>query len=215
MDEVETDMAQWGEAEDIDYIVVSDGEEILGIGDQGVGAILISTAKLVLTTVCAGIHPARVMPVVLDCGTDNSELINDDLYLGLRRSRVRGQRYDDLVDKFVQTARKLYPRAYIHFEDFGFANARRILDKYRPHVACFNDDVQGTGCVTLAAMMAGLHVAKLELTDVRMIIFGAGTAGIGIADQVRDAIVADSGKSEEDAAKQIWCASWYEDYHVE
>ena len=206
VDEVEANMAQGGKAEDIDYIVVSDGEEILGIGDQGVGAILISTAKLVLTTVCAGIHPARVLPVVLDCGTDNSELLNDDLYLGLRRSRVRGQKYDDFVDKFVQVGRKLYPKAYIHFEDFGLANARRILDKYRPHIPCFNDDVQGTGCVTLAAMMAGLHVTKLELTDMRMIVFGAGTAGTGIADQVRDAIAAESGNSKEDAAKQIWYA---------
>ncbi|KAI9648183.1 NAD-dependent malic enzyme, mitochondrial [Ciborinia camelliae] len=205
MDRVHDDLAQWGGPEDIDYIVVTDGEEILGIGDQGVGGVLISVAKLVLTTLCAGIHPNRTLPVVLDCGTDNEKLLNDDLYLGLKKPRARGKEYDDFVDTFVQNARKLYPKAYIHFEDFGLPNARRILDRYRPEMACFNDDVQGTGCVTLAAMMAGLHVSKIKLEDTRIVIFGSGTAGTGIADQVRDAIAADSGKSKEEAAKQIYC----------
>ncbi|MCJ1376194.1 NAD-dependent malic enzyme, mitochondrial [Loxospora ochrophaea] len=204
-DRIHDNMAQFGDPEDIDYIVVTDGEEILGIGDQGVGGILISVAKLVLTTLCAGIHPSRTLPVVLDCGTHNKQLLDDELYLGLRRPRVRGKEYDQFVDTFVQSARKLYPRAYIHFEDFGLTNARRLLDLYRPHMSCFNDDVQGTGCVTLAAIMSGLHVSKLQLTDMRMVIFGSGTAGTGIADQVRDAISADSGKSKEDAAGQIWC----------
>lgn len=204
IDEVEKVLARYGKPEDIDYIVVSDGEEILGIGDQGVGAVLISIAKLVLTTVCAGVHPSRQLPVVLDCGTDNHELLNDELYLGLKRPRVRGEKYDKFVDTFVESCRQLYPKAYIHFEDFGLANARRILDKYRPDIACFNDDVQGTGCVTLAAIMAGLHVSKVKLEDMRVVIFGSGTAGTGIADQVRDAIVADSHKSKEEAAKQIW-----------
>ena len=203
-DQVEMRMAKFGTAEDIDYIVVSDGEEILGIGDQGIGGILISIAKLVLTTLCAGIHPNRALPVVLDTGTNNEKLLNDPLYLGLKKSRVRGERYDAFVDKFVQAARKLYPKAYIHFEDFALPNARRLLDKYRPDYAVFNDDVQGTGCVTLAAIMAGLHVCKLKLTDMRMVVFGSGTAGTGIADQVRDAIAADNEKSKEDAAKQIW-----------
>ena len=203
-DEIEENLAQWGSPEDVDYIVVSDGEEILGIGDQGIGAILISVAKLVLTTVCAGIHPDRTLPVVLDCGTNNQKLLDDELYLGLKESRARGEKYDAFVDKFVQTARKLYPNAYIHFEDFGLTNARRILDKYRPDIACFNDDVQGTGAVTLAAIMAGLHVSKLKLEDIRLLIFGSGSAGTGIADQVRDAIASESEKSKEDAAKQIW-----------
>ncbi|KAI4121259.1 MAG: hypothetical protein LQ347_006913, partial [Umbilicaria vellea] len=202
---VEENLAQWGDPEDIDYIVVTDGEEILGIGDQGVGGILISIAKLVITTLCAGIHPSRTLPVVLDCGTDNEELLNDELYLGLRKPRIRGKEYDDFVDTFVQSARKLYPRAYIHFEDFGLSNAKRLLDKYSPDMACFNDDVQGTGCVTLAAIMSGLHVSKLKLEDIRIVIFGSGTAGTGIADQIRDAIATDSGKSKEDAIKQIWC----------
>ncbi|KAB8304121.1 hypothetical protein EYC80_003541 [Monilinia laxa] len=204
-DRVNDDLAQWGEPDDIDYIVVTDGEEILGIGDQGVGGVLISVAKLVLTTLCAGIHPNRTLPVVLDCGTDNEKLLNDDLYLGLKKPRVRGKEYDDFVDKFVQSARKLYPKAYIHFEDFGLQNARRILDRYRPEIACFNDDVQGTGCVTLAAMIAALHVSKVKLEDTRIVIFGSGTAGTGIADQFRDAIATDSGKSKEEAAKQIYC----------
>ena len=203
-DDVEPSLAKWKRAQDVDYIVVSDGEEILGIGDQGVGAILISVAKLVLTTVCAGVHPGRVLPVVLDCGTDNNELLNDDLYLGIKRPRVRGDRYDEFVDRFVTAAQKFYPKAYVHFEDFGLGNARRILDRYRPKIACFNDDVQGTGCVTLAAIMAGLHVSKLKLTDLRMVVFGSGTAGTGIADQVRDAIAADSGEPKEEAAKRIW-----------
>ncbi|KAI1313982.1 malic enzyme [Xylaria venustula] len=204
IDRVSPDLAQWGRPDDIDYIVVSDGEEILGIGDQGVGGILISVAKLVLTTLCAGVHPNRTLPVVLDCGTDNEKLLNDELYLGLRKNRVRGEKYDRFVDEFVQSARKLFPKAYIHFEDFGLTNARRILDHYRPEIPCFNDDVQGTGCVTLAAIMAGLHVSQQKLKDVKLVIFGAGTAGVGIADQVRDAIAAEKGISKDEAAKQIW-----------
>ena len=202
--DVDENLAKWGGPDDVDYIVVSDGEEILGIGDQGVGAILISIAKLAITTVCAGIHPGRVLPVVLDCGTNNQDLLKDELYLGLRQPRVRGQKYDELVDEFVKSARRRFPKAYIHFEDFGLANARRILDKYCTEIPCFNDDVQGTGCVTLAAIMAALHVSKLKLTDMRLVIFGSGTAGTGIADQVRDAIAADTEKSKEEAAKQIW-----------
>jgi malate dehydrogenase (oxaloacetate-decarboxylating) len=136
------DLAQWGNPEDIDYIVVTgmalllsippdserltkvDGEEILGIGDQGVGGILISVAKLILATLCAGIHPNRTLAVALDCGTDNEELLNDDLYLGLREPRIRGEEYDKFVDTFVQSAKKLYPKAYIHFEDFGLPNGK-------------------------------------------------------------------------------------------
>ncbi|AEO59529.1 hypothetical protein MYCTH_2307908 [Thermothelomyces thermophilus ATCC 42464] len=201
---VRHDLSLWGTADDIDYIVVTDGEEILGIGDQGCGGILISIAKLVLMTLCAGIHPNRVLPVVLDCGTDNEALLNDPLYLGLREKRVRGGKYDEFVATFVRSARELYPKAYIHFEDFGFQNARRLLERWRPEIPCFNDDVQGTGCVTLAAIMAAMHVSRQKLGDVRMVVFGGGTAGVGIADQVRDAIAAGSGISKEEAAKQIW-----------
>ncbi|KAJ0416708.1 hypothetical protein BJY00DRAFT_291003 [Aspergillus carlsbadensis] len=194
-----------GDGEGVDYIVVSDGEQILGIGDQGVGAILISVAKLVITTACAGIHPSRQLPVVLDCGTNNKELLNDDLYLGLRQPRATGKEYDDFVDRFVRAARKKFPNAYIHFEDFGLQNAKRILDKYRAEIPCFNDDIQGTGCVTLAALMAGLHVSKVPLRDVRVVCFGAGSAGTGIADQISDAIATESHISKSEAMKRVWC----------
>ncbi|KAJ0163581.1 NAD-dependent malic enzyme, mitochondrial [Colletotrichum tanaceti] len=204
VDRVHHDLAQWGRPEDIDYIVVTDAEEILGIGDQGVGGILISVAKLALTTLCAGIHPNRTLPVVLDCGTDNEMLLKDDLYLGLRHKRVRGHKYDEFVDEFVKASRRLYPRAYIHFEDFGLGNARRILDRYRPHIPCFNDDVQGTGCVALAAIMSALSVSKQKLSDLRLVVFGAGSAGVGVADQVRDAIAAQGNIDKKEAAKQIW-----------
>ncbi|KAJ5249915.1 hypothetical protein N7489_000325 [Penicillium chrysogenum] len=198
-------LAEFGTADDVDYIVVSDGEEILGIGDQGVGAILISVAKLVITTLCAGIHPSRQLPVVLDCGTDNEELLNDELYLGLRQRRVRGEEYDEFVDRFVHAARKRFPKAYIHFEDFGLQNARRILNRYQEQIPCFNDDIQGTGCVTLAAMLAALQVSRVELEDVRVVIFGSGTAGIGIAGQILDTIATETGKPKHEATKQIWC----------
>ncbi|EPS32949.1 hypothetical protein PDE_07910 [Penicillium oxalicum 114-2] len=201
----ESMMALSGDAEDIDYIVVSDGEEILGIGDQGVGAILISVAKLVITTLCAGIHPSRQLPVVLDCGTNNEELLKDELYLGLREPRVRGQEYDQFLDKFVQIARRRFPNAYIHFEDFGLSNAKRILDKYQSQIPCFNDDIQGTGCVTLAAMLTALQVSDVKIEDVRVVIFGSGTAGTGIADQIVETITTQANKSKEDACKQIWC----------
>jgi malate dehydrogenase (oxaloacetate-decarboxylating) len=206
--EIEADLDQVAkskQADDVDIIVVSDGEQILGIGDQGVGGVLISIAKLVLYTLCAGIHPNRTLPVVLDCGTDNEELLEDEHYLGLQKPRVRGEEYDAFVDRFVQAARKRFPKAYIHFEDFGVHNARRILDKYSGKIPCFNDDVQGTGCVTLAAVTAAASVADVKIGDLRCVMYGAGTAGTGIADQIADAIALDSGKSKEDAKKQIYC----------
>ncbi|KAM0689974.1 hypothetical protein Q7P36_008741 [Cladosporium allicinum] len=208
VEEIEADLEQ-GVADsgngEIDIIAVSDGEQILGIGDQGVGGVLISIAKLVLYTLCAGIHPNRTLPVVLDCGTDSEELLEDDEYLGLQHKRVRGEEYDAFVDKFVQAARKRFPNALIHFEDFGVHNARRILDKYSGEIACFNDDIQGTGCVTLAAVTAAARVADLNVGDLRCVMYGAGTAGTGIADQIADAIALESGRSKEEARKQIWC----------
>ncbi|KAL1956442.1 hypothetical protein VTO42DRAFT_7329 [Malbranchea cinnamomea] len=204
-DKIDESLANFGEGEHIDYVVVSDGEEILGIGDQGVGGILISAAKLVIVTLCAGIHPTRQLPVVLDCGTNNEKLLKDDLYLGLRQPRARGEEYDEFVDKFVRAVRKRYPRAYIHFEDFGRENAKRLLDKYRSHMPCFNDDIQGTGCITLAALLSALHVSKVKLEDVRVVCFGAGSAGTGIADQIGDAIATETKKSKDAALKQIWC----------
>ena len=146
------------------------------------------------------------MPVVLDVGTDNEQLLSDDLYIGLQQPRVRGEKYDAFVDRFLKACRKLYPKAYVHFEDFGVSNARRILDKYSPQFACFNDDIQGTGCVTLAAIYSALKAAnETKMQDVRVVIFGAGSAGMGIADQIRDAISVEGNKSREEASKQIWC----------
>ena len=203
-DRIEEDLAKWGTADDVDYIVVTDGEEILGIGDQGVGGILISVAKLAITTLCAGIHPDRTLPVVLDCGTNNQQLLDDDLYLGVRRPRLRGEEYDKFVNKFVQAVMNRFPKAYLHFEDFGLTNASSILDRCRSRIACFNDDIQGTGCITLAAIMSGLHVGRVQLSELRLVVFGAGSAGIGIANQIRDAIAAETGKSKEDSALQIW-----------
>ncbi|EAT83074.2 hypothetical protein SNOG_09809 [Parastagonospora nodorum SN15] len=194
-DRVDDDINQWGNAEDIDLIVVSDGEQILGIGDQGVGAILISVAKLVIYT----LHP------YLAKRRQNKDLLEDDLYLGQRRQRVRGEEYDKFIDKFVSACRKRYPKAYIHFEDFGLNNARRILDKYTPQIACFNDDVQGTGCVTLAAIMAAFKVSGTKWEDARFVMFGSGSAGTGIADQIKDAIAQNTGKSTTEAGQQIWC----------
>lgn len=205
MDEIEADLDQAASSDDIDIIAVSDGEQILGIGDQGVGAVLISIAKLVLYTACAGIHPNRTLPVVLDCGTNNQKLLKDEHYLGYQHPRVRGEQYDAFVDKFVQAARKRFPNAYIHFEDFGVENARRILDKYTSKIPCFNDDVQGTGCVTLAAVTAAARVSKVDVGDLRCVMYGAGTAGMGIADQISDAIALNGGKSKEEAKKQIYC----------
>lgn len=134
----------------------------------------------------------------------NEDLLNDELYLGLQKPRVSGERYDQFVDKFVRAARKHYPKAYIHFEDFGLDNARRILDKYTPEIACFNDDVQGTGCVTLAAIMAAFKVSGTKWDEARFVMFGSGSAGTGIADQIRDAIVQNTGRSQDEAIRQIW-----------
>ncbi|KAF3932709.1 hypothetical protein ABW19_dt0204035 [Dactylella cylindrospora] len=155
-------------------------------------------------TLCAGIHPNRTLGVVLDCGTDNKALLDDELYLGLRQERVRGERYDKFVDSFVKAVEKHYPKAFLHFEDFGLTNARRLLEIYRPELPCFNDDIQGTGAVTLAAITSAVWVCKMELKDIRMIVYGAGSAGTGIADQVRDAIMEIGGLSKEEAMKSIW-----------
>ena len=138
-------------------------------------------------------------------GTDNPGLLNDDLYLGLRQPRIQGKEYDAFIDRFIGACRKRFPKAYIHFEDFGLRNARRILEKYTGEIACFNDDVQGTGCVTLAALYAASHVAKYKMQDLRIVMFGAGSAGTGIADQIRDAIAIEGQKSKDEASRQIWC----------
>ncbi|RVX40395.1 malate dehydrogenase (oxaloacetate-decarboxylating) [Nonomuraea polychroma] len=189
---------------DVDLIVASDAEQILGIGDWGVGGGAgIAAGKLAVYTAAAGIDPARVIPVALDVGTDNEALLNDRLYVGLRHARVRGERYDAFIDAYVSAATRLFPEAMLHFEDFGPGNARRILEKYTGRVPAFNDDMQGTGAIVLAAVLAAVRISGTPLREQRIVVFGAGTAGIGIADQLRDAMVRD-GLDREPATRRIW-----------
>jgi malate dehydrogenase (oxaloacetate-decarboxylating) len=190
--------------DDVDLLVASDAEQILGIGDWGVGGIDIAVGKLAVYTAAAGIDPARVIPVSLDVGTDNQELLDDPLYLGSRHRRVRGRRYDDFIDAYVTAATKLFPRALLHWEDFGPSNGRRILEHYHDHVLTFNDDMQGTGAIVLAAALSAVRVAGTPLREQRVVIFGSGTAGVGIADQLRDAMVRD-GADPDAATRRVWC----------
>ncbi|KAJ8655459.1 hypothetical protein O0I10_008953 [Lichtheimia ornata] len=191
--------------ENVDVIVVTDSGAILGIGDQGVGGVAISVAKLVLYTAMAGINPARVLPVVLDVGTNNQKLLDDPLYLGWRHQRVEGNDYDCFVDKFTQCVRAHFPRAFLHWEDFGVHNARKLLVRYQPVMATFNDDIQGTGAITIASIMSALKISGGKMRDQRFVIFGSGTAGMGIADQVRSYLETKDGMETQHAAKQIWC----------
>src|SRR5829696_3814190 len=191
-------------ADDVDLIVATDSEGILGIGDQGVGGIEISIGKLAVYIAAAGIHPRRVIPVVLDMGTDNLALLNDEMYLGNRHARVRDERYDDLIDAYVQTATKLFPHALLHWEDFAAANARRILERYADQCCTFNDDMQGTAAVVLAAAFAALRASGSRMADQRVVIHGAGTAGVGIADMLREVMTAD-GLAPEEATRRFWC----------
>jgi malate dehydrogenase (oxaloacetate-decarboxylating) len=188
---------------DVDLIVCSDAEEILGIGDWGVGGIEIAVGKLSVYTAAAGIHPSRVIPVSLDVGTNNEALLNDPLYLGNRHARVRGERYDSFIEKYLQTAARLFPDALLHFEDFGADNARRILIAYRDKYRIFNDDMQGTGAIVNAGLLSALKVTGKRWGDQRVVIFGGGTAGIGIADQIHERMVSD-GLDAGQATRQIW-----------
>ena len=190
-------------ADDVDLIVCSDAEEILGIGDWGVGGIQISVGKLAVYTAAAGIDPRRAIPVSLDVGTDNEGLLNDPLYLGNRHARVRGRAYDDFIGRYLQVASSLFPNALLHFEDFGADNARRILLANRDKYRIFNDDVQGTGAIVMAGLFNAVKVTGTRWRDQRVVIFGGGTAGIGIADQIRDQMVRD-GLDEAAATRQIW-----------
>jgi malate dehydrogenase (oxaloacetate-decarboxylating) len=190
-------------ADDVDLIVATDSEGILGIGDQGVGGIEIAIGKLAVYTAAAGIHPHRVLPVVLDTGTDNVALLNDEMYLGARHARVRDQRYDDLIDAYVTTATTLYPHAMLHWEDFGAGNARRILNKYADQVCTFNDDIQGTAAVVLAAAFAAARAAGTRMRDQRVVIHGAGTAGLGIADMMRDVMIGE-GLSRAETTRRFY-----------
>jgi malate dehydrogenase (oxaloacetate-decarboxylating) len=201
---VEESLRNYGlEGDDVDLLVATDSEGILGIGDQGVGGIDIAIGKLAVYIAAAGLHPRRVIPVVLDMGTDNLRLLNDEMYIGNRHARVRDQRYDDLIDAYVTAASKLFPHAMLHWEDFGAGNARRILNKYASDVCTFNDDMQGTAAVVLAAAFAPAKATGSRMRDQRVVIHGAGTAGIGVADMMREVMISD-GLSEQEATGKFW-----------
>ncbi|MCL6671519.1 NAD-dependent malic enzyme [Streptomyces panaciradicis] len=191
------------DAADVDLVVATDGEAILGIGDWGVGGIDISVGKLAVYTAAAGIDPARTLAVVLDVGTNREQLLDDPLYLGNRHPRVDTQTYDAFIERYVTTAERLFPDALLHFEDFGAANARRVLDRYRREHFVFNDDIQGTGAVNLAAVLSAVRASGMPLPEHRVVVLGAGTAGIGVADQLRDAMAA-QGLGREEATARFW-----------
>lgn len=202
-DDIEEALKNAAGDRDIRLIVVTDAEEILGIGDWGVGGVAISIGKLMVYTAAAGVNPEQVLPLVLDVGTNNQKLIDDPLYLGNRHPRVRGKEYFDFVDKFVTTAEKLFPRLYLHWEDFGRSTAATILEKYQNRITTFNDDVQGTGIVALAGILGALEISKEKFTDQRVMIFGAGTAGVGIATQIFEEFK-QQGLSEAEARSHIY-----------
>jgi malate dehydrogenase (oxaloacetate-decarboxylating) len=203
-EDVETALRNTGLGpDDIDLLVATDSEGILGIGDQGVGGIEISIGKLAVYTAAAGIHPRRVLPVVLDMGTDNLRLLNDDMYLGARHARIRDQRYDDLIDAYVSAVSKLFPGAMLHWEDFGATNARRILNKYADQVCTFNDDMQGTAATVMAAAFSAVRAAGTRIRDQKVVIYGAGTAGLGIADMMREQMIRE-GLSPDEATRRFY-----------
>jgi malate dehydrogenase (oxaloacetate-decarboxylating) len=203
-DQVEAAFRNYGLGPDeVDLIVATDSEGILGIGDWGVGGIQIAVGKLAVYIAAAGLHPRRVIPVVLDTGTDNPGLLEDDMYVGIRHARVRGEQYDRLIDAYVTTAARMFPHAMLHWEDFSAANARRILLKYAPDHCTFNDDMQGTAAVVLAAAIRAVRAAGTRWRDQRVVIHGAGTAGVGIADSLVLEMVAD-GLSREEAMSRVW-----------
>ncbi len=189
---------------EIDLILATDAEQVLGIGDWGGGGIEVSIGKLAIYTAAGGIDPARAVPVMLDVGTNRESLLSDPMYVGNRHPRIRGERYDAFIDAYVRTAHKLYPNALLQWEDFAPGNGRRILEKYREQMCVFNDDLQGAGAITLAAAISAVRVLGTPLRSQRVVISGAGASAIGAADQIRDAMVGE-GISKEDAARRFWC----------
>ncbi len=204
-DSIEQAFENFGSASsDIDLILATDAEQILGLGDWGIGGIEVSIGKLAIYTAAGGVDPNRVIPVMLDVGTNRASLAEDPMYIGNRHPRVRGEKYDEFIDEYVQAATKLFPNALLQWEDFSPGNGRRILERYQSQICTFNEDMQGTGAITLAAVISAARVCGTTLRNQRVVIFGAGTAGIGVADQLCDAMVRD-GLSKEDALSRFWC----------
>ena len=200
---IETTLKNAAGDHDIRLIVVTDAEGILGIGDWGTNGVDISVGKLMVYTGAAGIDPATVLPLVIDAGTNREELRNNPNYLGNRHERVRGDRYYDFIDQFVQTAERLFPKLYLHWEDFGRSNAANILEKYRKEIPTFNDDIQGTGIVTLGGIFAAMDITGEKLTDQVYLCYGGGTAGAGIASRVLREMVSE-GLPEDEAYKRFF-----------
>ncbi len=188
---------------DIDLILATDAEQIFGIGDWGVGGIEIAIGKLAIYTAAGGIDPTRVIPVMLDVGTNREALLGDPMYPGNRHARVRGERYDAFIDSYVKAVVKLFPNAVLQWEDFGPGNGRRILERYRGQVRTFSDDQQGTGAIALAAAVSAMRICGTLLRNQRIVIFGAGTAGVGITDLIHDVMVAE-GLSPAEANRRFW-----------
>lgn len=187
----------------VEIIVVTDGERILGLGDLGVGGMDIPIGKLSLYTLCAGIHPQRTLPILLDVGTNNAELLKDPLYLGWRHQRVRGQQYDDFIDAFVAAVKRKFPNVLLQWEDLAKHNASRVLEHYRDRLRTFNDDIQGTGAVTLAGLLAATKISGSRLCDQRIVILGAGSSATGISEQIVAGMQRE-GVSREEARSRIW-----------
>lgn len=202
-DSIEASLRNAADGRDIRLIVVTDAEGILGMGDWGVNGVDIAVGKLMVYTAAAGIDPAQVLPVSLDAGTNNETLLNDPLYLGNRHARVYGEKYHTMVDKFVAAAEKLFPESLLHFEDFGRSNAAVILEKYQDKILTFNDDIQGTGIISLAGVLGAMNISKEKITDQIFLTFGAGTAGVGIANMLFDELVRE-GLSEKEAKKHFY-----------
>ena len=189
---------------DVDLIIATDAEQILGIGEWGVGAIEVPIGKLAIYTAAGGVDPTRVIPVMLDVGTNRGDLLEDPAYIGNRHARIRGGQYDAFIDAYVKSVAKLFPNALLQWEDLAPGNGRRILEKYRDRICTFNDDMQGTGAITLAAAISAVRACGTPLRNQRVVIFGAGTAGVGIADRILDAMVRE-GLSNDEAARRFWC----------
>lgn len=187
----------------VKVIVVTDGERVLGLGDQGIGGMGISIGKLSLYTACGGISPAYTLPVMLDVGTNNEKLLNDPMYMGLRQKRVSQVEYDEFVDLFIQAVKRRWPEAIIQFEDFAQPNAMPLLQRYRDEICCFNDDIQGTAAVTVGTLLAACRSKNARLSEQKVVFVGAGSAGCGIAEQVISQMVAE-GITEQQARGQIY-----------